>query len=410
MSDTLRVKGALLKYSLLNMLLWAEFCCIFSYTTVFLLGRGLSNSEIGITVALGNLLAVAIQPFLASFADSGKIAIHKLLMVLFGAMLVLFGLAAAFTNILLSAAVFAGLSIFIQNAPGFLNSLGMYYQNHGASMNYGVARGMGSLAFSGAAALMGVMVRQSGVEIILFIGMGLAALMIAGLLLMPTPTHPQEESQASETAQPENASGSYLDFIRENPRFMTLAVGMSLIFVMHQIENAFAIQIAEHAGGDSASMGMMVAIAGLSEVPMMWLYSRIEEKSSSAKLLILSAIGFSVKAAVTLLAGNMMLLYVAYALQCIGFALYTPASVSYADERFGERDKNKAQGLVVMVSTIGGVIGSLMGGWLIDFSGVEMMLLVGTAVSILGSIVAVLGVTPPKKQETPVMGACEKEG
>lgn len=32
--------------------------------------------------------------------------------------------------------------------PGFLNSLGIYYQNHGASMNYGVARGMGSLAFN----------------------------------------------------------------------------------------------------------------------------------------------------------------------------------------------------------------------------------------------------------------------
>ncbi len=38
----------------------------------------------------------------------------------------------------------------------------------------------------------------------------------------------------------------------------------------------------------------------------------------------------------------MLLLYVAYALQCIGFALYPPASVSYADERFGERDKDKA--------------------------------------------------------------------
>ena len=180
--------------------------------------------------------------------------------------------------------------------------------------------------------------------------------------------------------------------MREHPRFLVLVAGMSLIFVMHQIENAFAIQIAEHAGGDSTGMGLMVAIAGLSEVPMMWLYSRIEQKSSAAKLVIVSAIGFSIKAAVTLFAGSMELLYVAYALQCIGFALYTPASVSYADERFGEQDKNKAQGLVVMVSTIGGVIGSLLGGWLLDIASVQTMLLVGTVVSILGSCIAVLGV------------------
>ena len=50
---------------------WMYFGVLYSFSSVFLLGRGYSNATIGIILAIGNLIAVTVQPFLAQTADKG---------------------------------------------------------------------------------------------------------------------------------------------------------------------------------------------------------------------------------------------------------------------------------------------------------------------------------------------------
>lgn len=42
------------------------------YASVFLLDKGCTNSQIGIALALSSIIAVLLQPMLASFADNHK--------------------------------------------------------------------------------------------------------------------------------------------------------------------------------------------------------------------------------------------------------------------------------------------------------------------------------------------------
>ena len=51
------------------------------------------------------------------------------------------------------------------------------------------------------------------------------------------------------------------------------------------------------------------------------------------------------------------------------FALYIPASVYYVNETMAPRDKFKGQAVMTATNTLGGVIGSLLGGFLLDHSG-----------------------------------------
>ena len=66
-------------YSLLQFLYWAAVCAANGFASIYLLDKGFSNSQIGITVAIGNILGVILHPLFASIADkTDKISIHKL--------------------------------------------------------------------------------------------------------------------------------------------------------------------------------------------------------------------------------------------------------------------------------------------------------------------------------------------
>ena len=65
-------------YSFLHFLYWAAVCAANGFASIYLLDKGFSNSQIGITVAIGNILGVILQPLFASIADkTDKISIHK---------------------------------------------------------------------------------------------------------------------------------------------------------------------------------------------------------------------------------------------------------------------------------------------------------------------------------------------
>ena len=51
---------------------WMIYGIVSSFASVFLLGRGYLNTEIGIILAVANVVAVVIQPLVADLADRSK--------------------------------------------------------------------------------------------------------------------------------------------------------------------------------------------------------------------------------------------------------------------------------------------------------------------------------------------------
>ncbi|MGN0658553.1 MAG: MFS transporter, partial [Emergencia sp.] len=60
------------EYACIQGTYWMVYGVVGSFASVFLLARGYSNSEIGLILAVGNVLAVVMQPPLADFADRTK--------------------------------------------------------------------------------------------------------------------------------------------------------------------------------------------------------------------------------------------------------------------------------------------------------------------------------------------------
>ena len=151
--------------------------------------------------------------------------------------------------------------------------------------------------------------------------------------------------------------------------------------------NNFMFQILASKGGDSTSLGIASAIGAIVEIPMMFLFTRLLRRIPAATWLVICGFAFLVKTVGSLLVPNVLGFYGMQVLQILAFAVLAVASVYYADATMAPEDAAKGQALLVMTSTVGSVIASAFGGWLLDASGVTTLLITASAAAGLGAVI-----------------------
>ncbi|RHU84463.1 MFS transporter [Clostridiaceae bacterium OM08-6BH] len=386
----LNTRKLMIQYCILQGSYWASFCVIYAFATVFLLSRGFESSMIGVIIAAGNILGVILQPMVASIADrSEKISLHKLTAMLSVIMILLLVLLYFVPNGLLAvAALFLLTDTFLQVIQPLINSVNVYYVNQGVSVDFGSARGIGSLSYAAASYILGIVVEKFGTRSILMAGILVALVLLVTVLSMPVLS--SSAASRPKEKEPEQNDAGLLVFAGRYKNFMLTLAGITLLFTFHNMNNAYLIKVIENVGGTSADMGRMLSIAAVTELPVMFLFSRISKHFKSSTLLMVSSAFFAIRAAGFMLAGNVMTMYLAAMLQIGSFALYIPSSVYYVNETMLDQDKFKGQAVMTATNTLGGVFGSLFGGFLIDNAGVGAMNTVCFAMAAAGAVLVFL--------------------
>ena len=386
----LNTRKLMIQYCILQGSYWASFCVVYAFATVFLLSRGFESSMIGVIIAAGNILGVVLQPMVASIADrSEKISLHKLTAMLSVIMILLLVLLYFVPNGLLAVAVlFLLTDTFLQVIQPLINSVSVYYVNQGVSVDFGSARGIGSLSYAAASYILGIVVEKFGTRSILMTGILVALVLLVTVLSMPVLS--SSAASRPKEKEPEQNDAGLIVFAGRYKNFMLTLAGITLLFTFHNMNNAYLIKVIENVGGTSADMGRMLSIAAVTELPVMFLFSRISKHFKSSTLLMVSSAFFAIRAAGFMLAGNVMTMYLAAMLQIGSFALYIPSSVYYVNETMLDQDKFKGQAVMTATNTLGGVFGSLFGGFLIDNAGVGTMNTVCFAMAAAGAVLVFL--------------------
>ncbi|MBU5366594.1 MFS transporter [Enterococcus devriesei] len=372
---------------------WMGYSVLGTFTSVFLLSRDFTNGQIGMVLALANLLAAIVQPFLASFADRMmRIRLSQLaagmaaLLVLFSGVLVLLP-----KEFLIVAVVYVLLYACLVLLQPLTIAIGTFFISRGYGLNFGLARGLGSLAFAGAAAVTGVLIEAFSANIILFLLIGIFLFFMVITLFLDTRKHGGNYSDSLLVVEmAEDQLEEPIDlfsFMKKYKRFMGLLAGASLLFVFHTIVNSYMFQIMQPLGGSEANVGTSLSIAALSELPTMFFFSWLLKRFKIHSLMRGAAFFFSIKALIILFAGNLFMINLALGLQMVGFAMHTMASVYYTNQIIPQKDLVKGQTLMAMANTVGGIIGSLVGGQMLNFLSVQAMLLIGTVISIIGTVI-----------------------
>ena len=372
------------RYRLLQGGYWMLFCAGYGYVTVYLLDWGYAAAQIGAVTAVFGLLAALGQPVLGKIADrGGRWGWKPLLLLLAGLCL-----AAAAALLLCPAALkwlFYGLFLLlISSMMPLINAASFYYAGRGVAVDFGTARGIGSLSYAALSLILGQAAARLGTCCIPAAGVLVGALVLCTALRMPysaAPAAPQ-----AETAKAAAKGG----FVRRYPAFCVMLAAGVLMLSFHNITSTYLVQMLEAVGGDSSSLGVAMALAAVLELPVMFGFSRIIRRWRADTLLAVAGCAYALKAAVYLAAGSVAAIIAAQLLQTFSFALYAAASVYYAEATMAPCDKVTGQACISCTITVGAVLGNLLGGWVLDLAGLRPMLYMAFGMAAAGAALAIL--------------------
>lgn len=371
-------------YSLIQGCYWMIFGTLMGYSSFFLLAEGFSNTQIGMLVAAACILSVIVQPMAASYADQpGSISVKKIILLLFMCQLILgIGLIFSKTNIL-TGVLYGSSIMLLQLASPFINALGMESINQGKKLDFGFARGMGSVAFAVISYILGIVTNKAGESIIPIFIVILALAMIGCAAVFPftkTEIRIQNISENRSSVNP-------VKFFMRYRRFALVLIGCVFLYLSHVLQNNFLFQISQYKGGGSAEMGTASAIAAMAELPTLFLFGYVIKKFRCDILLKVSGVFFTVKAVGTLLSPSVPVFYSVQIFQMLGWGLITAASVYYVNMIMEPEDAIKGQAYFTMAYTLGNVLASMLGGVIIDAAGVKTMLIIASAAAALGAVI-----------------------
>lgn len=369
-------------------------CVALSYVAFYLGRFGLQDNAIGMIVSISAILGFILQGMAGRLIDTHpKWYWRNLLMVLGSLELIVCGLilagqlSNAGTTVL---GCFYSVFIIITLAMvPLVNTSSFYYTAHGRPVNFGVARGIGSLVFAAVSYIIGVFSVQMGIIFIPVCGVIFSILFILSVIILPElGTHNCEIGDDKSSKESVIGDG----FIKRNKYFIIMAIGICMVLILHNMVNSFLIRMVENVGGTGDALGLALAIAAVCEIPVLFLYDNFVKryKIPTQILIFVACLFFVIRGIFYLFSTSLIFIYATQILQSVSFGLLLASKTHYADEGVGEEDKARGQSIMSMTEAIGMVLGSAIGGWAISLGGVNMMYIVGIAFAFIGSIVVLV--------------------
>ncbi len=384
-------------YSALQACMWMVYCVGISFSAVYMGYKGLSNTLLGAVQSVGMILGFAVASALASIIDRrGRFTVFHGIALLLTLQVCIMGL---FSLADIRGALFCVLDcVLICSVTAVIPmniSLCFELARFGLGPDFGPARAIGSLGYALLAAAMGSMVMQLGEAVIPQIGL-LVAMLEAGCVAF-TKWQLRGRTEISVSNDPAVKARSTPEFIRANPRFAILLLGIIIIFFSHNVSNLFLINVVTAVGGDVSTVGGINSFTAFLELPAMFFYGAISHRFKCAGILRFSLIMFVLKTLGVALAPTVGLLYLAESLQGLSFAVYAPAIVYWTITTVSPEDSAKGQALAQGVTTVGACLASVLAGIMLDAMSVRSVLIISSLVCAVGCIVCMAGIKEKKK-------------
>lgn len=393
-----------IKYIASQFFYFSMFASMFAFVSVYLLHKGFDNATIGTVLSIMSLSTIGIQTLLANYIDKNK-EIRLQDVISFLALIVVVGsIVLYFMPIELAILILIVLLLAIaQCLLTFVNSLAFIYEKFGIHINYGVARGMGSFAYAIMTMVLGQVVKATTPDILPLFYSAFALLLLLSVRSYSLPkTHKvivEDEGVEESIAEQVAVEQSIFSFFLKYSRLVLLMGGVVFLFFAHTIINNFFIQVITPIGGDSGVMGTAVFVAAIVELPAMMNFEQLSRKISIDRLLKISAVFFLAKHALTYLAPNMLVIYLAQFLQIGAYSVVYPALVEYIKLNVDLEDLVKGQSLLTTAIALSSVFASFLGGILLDTVGVSQTLFIGVITTIIGLAIVFVTVENPQKHK-----------
>lgn len=369
-------------------------CVALSYVALYLGRFGLQDYTIGIIVSISAILGFILQWTTGRIIDTHpRWYWRNLLQVLGGLELIICGMILlghlSNVDVLVIECLYGLFMIITLGMAPLVNSSSFYYTAHGRPVNFGVARGVGSVVFAAVSYIIGIFSADMGIIFIPICGVVFSVLFIMSVVILPAlgVTHNSHGNDGK------SSEGSIdWGFVERNKHFLMVAFGICMVLILHNMVNSFLIRMVENVGGSSDALGLALAIAAVCELPVLFLYENFVKRFKIPTLLLVfvACLFYVLRGIFYLFANDLVSIYAIQILQSVSFALLIASKTHFADEGVGQGDKARGQSIMSMTEAIAMVLGSAIGGWAISLGGVGAMYIAGIAFAVIGSLVVLV--------------------
>lgn len=390
------VKG---KYRILQGLYWMNACVAYGYGISYLKEMGFSAGYLGILFAVFSLIAALIQPVVGRIVDKSKRFHWKtVLLILTAAMMALTASLLVVKDGIASALLFCFYAMFCTITMPMINVVCFYYEHRGTDMNFGLARGIGSLTYALLSLLIGRLVAPLGMEVIIWIGLIVAAATFLSTLSFPY----YGPIESTEKKTDRKAKKNPIAFLRYYPAFFLMVAACACFMTFQNMTSNYMVMILEEVGGNNANLGVVLALAAVFEIPVMFLTGALVKRFPTWWLMTFAGAVYAVRGVLYYFAKDVTGIYLLQILQPFSYAVLIGVQVYFSDQCMEEEDLATGQAFLGMSMAIGSTLGFFAGGVFIDRFGVGSMLLASSAIAACGTVLAVISslmCTAKKKAE-----------
>jgi PPP family 3-phenylpropionic acid transporter len=352
--------------------------CILPYMVLYYQSLGFSGAQIGFLFAISPLITLVGAPFWTGIADTTHR--HRLIMSI--TLLASVGLAALFPFTRTITAVFVLLSLFsLMVAPinAFADTATMTMLGDQKNM-YGRVRSGGTIGWGVVAPIAGIVIARYGLNWAFW---SYATLLFIGFLI-------SQRFVFSEVKQQVSIKHGMRELF-SNQRIVlflitAFATGMALTSI-----NSFLSAYMGGLGIGKATLGFALAIATISELPVLFFADRLLAKLKPHGLLILSMFATTIRLFLYVIFDSVTGILVFQLINGFTFAALWVAGVSYINENAPPGLSATTQGVFgATVFGFGSAAGGFLGALLLEQVGGAQMYTIFGALMLLMLIVYIL--------------------
>lgn len=377
-----------LRYNLLHIFYFFSICSINGFTAVFLQNKGMSNTLVGLAMGIGSVLSIAIAPVFSSVLENIKgITIKKLILIVYSVQFAVY-LAMAFLNLpvfVILPAYMVMMSSVIAVTP-LLSMICMNYASKGYDIDFGTARGLGSLSYAIGAVLLGQISKiwTPDYLALAFLASGLCMFLV--LFSMPDSDIQVMDEKNPDSKKKNRSSIFYV--IKTYKVFFLFLLGFGIVYAGVSALGTYLVNIVTSLGGDTSLYGIALFCMAASELPVMAATGKLIKKFGSERLIAIAAVFYLFRNFTICLAPSIPILLIGMMCQGASYGLFTAVITNYVGSHLPERHGLAGQNLISIMSTgLGTSSGSILGGVLIDVFGFTGLKLFALALTVIGCFI-----------------------
>ena len=350
------------KLSLTYIAIYGALGCFFPFLLYYFQNRGLSYTQMGIAFAVISITGVIAQPIWGFITDkySNKRTILIITMMLSALGVYSLVFATGFYFCILSIIL---LLIFQSPVTPVADAYSYEIIAQHKKLQYGRIRLMGSVGYAMIAIFLGYLVKYYGINSCYVV---YSIVMLLGVLFVFSIEY-KGENTCNKISFPD-----VINLIRDK-KFSLLMITIIFANIAIGSNGSYIPVLIDKTGGDVTQLGMVWFIVAISELPALFFSVKLLRKYGELNLYIVGIALFAVRYVLDSLCDSYMTVLVIQLMQGITFTFYLVASLQYLNHITSANMKTSAITLHAAATSIGGVIGNMGGGILLEHISIFML-------------------------------------